>query len=1728
MCAKLKALLLLFSAGVGVALANRGFLLTAPKRLLAGTTETFCLSLHNVTGSAHVEIDVLRAESDDKIASAQYHLATGSDSCLELSIPPTLETRGRLHLQARFDDAYDYIINSVKEIRIQHEPFLIFIETDKTIYKPGQEVKFRVLVLNHDFTPINNVIAKISVESPSEVHLAQWRDVKAQEGLVQKTFQLAQEPQQGQWKIKVELNKEYAAVQTRTFEVREYVLPRFGVTIKPPDYVLADASFLVWKICAKYSYGQPVRGQLHLKAEPQVPTWRQGSATPPEINFITELKSNDGCYELNVTGADLGLPEWDVTPSSIIVSAFVTEAGTDVVENATSESTVIHQALQLEFLPHSSRYFKPGLPYIGKIKVLQPNNAPKSGTSVQLCLKVRRKGEWNRTLIKCRNFTSDADGLIKFLVPPQDHDIELLSFVATTVYYQTKYYSPDKRWRVFMDQPSAFFDVHSWYSPSKSYIEIVDKDEKNWHCNGQHYFELYYTSQLNARQPFHYLVTSRGDIIHTGQLYPEETTKYQGDFDDFPNTLATNNDIRNNSKRTNISEKQNKLKINTLPFSLHILPIMSPLSFLLVYYVRDDGEVAAATHSILPNKCFANKVKAKFVEKQQHPGAEVSLQVEAAPKSLCAITAVDKSTHFLSTSNILNTDQVFSALNPFHIEPFNMPRQADNVEYCSKKLENMKDLEPHAEESHTNPGVAEPPFWDLRRRKRSSVANQGVAPSSKYVDAIQAFDDFGAVVMSDLTLETRPCNSPVAAGVSRSMVYFSTPPRAYPLTEVDYNEEIQPNTAEVRTYFPETWLWELLYIGDEGSLQVKRELPDSITEWVGNTVCISPALGLGISPPVHLTAFQPFFLDYSMPYSIKRGEILHLKTSLFNYLDYSLPVRISFIDSPGIELLSNSSITVVCVKGHESFVHQFRLKAVDLGELNVTVSAEIDPLYPEECGPEMVVNRRDTLVKPIRVEAEGFPVELTKSTFVCPANFSGDTNILWTLELPTDVVEDSARADISVVGDLLGPALQNLDQLVRLPMGCGEQNMILFVPNLHVINYLNATNNLNSVIMAEAIKNMEKGYQRELNYRHSDGSYSAFGSSDSEGSMWLTAFVVKSFAQARSHIFIDEKDLKISLQWIIKRQLENGCFPMVGQVFHKDIKGGLTGETSSSGLTAYVLISLLETGIPLPPSVKSNAVFCLQGDKEPDLYSLALKTYALVLMGEKQLAEEALEHLLGVASRQQDLLWWEKPETTPETPSLGLSVEITAYVILSLVKMGKEEHFIHALKAVRWIAKHRNSHGGFVSTQDTVVALEALAKYSVLLPQKETALNVFIGATEIQHQFEISNEERMILKMLPLPVLPTQVEIIAEGEGCALIQSSLRYNVRTPSGSDAFELDVKTGPVSSVDICTVQRLELCIRYKLPGQNSNMAVLEVNMVSGYAPDRSSLYKLAQERGTNLKRWEEEKEAVNFYFEELTNKRQCIGFLVMQETEVENPSYATVKLYDYYQQELSISQKYSTDAGCRNERLPHPEANVASESTGNSVEDEPFNGNGTGQMQSDSSTAENINTTDTLDHLNPLFVNVDHDLETPSGNEGPEPVYALPQADRGVEEPTEVTSCPTCEETTSSSFAALYCNSTAVYKLAVRKGNHARLLLDMSPRRLPKRIRKLVSLRLNNNCKCKLLEKVGDHIVVLDSKDRSLQGYGQNIPQLPLDSSVHIYKVAVHHGQPENIKQARSYC
>lgn len=64
---------------------------------------------------------------------------------------------------------------------------------------------------------------------------------------------------------------------------------------------------------------------------------------------------------------------------------------------------------------------------------------------------------------------------------------------------------------------------------------------------------------------------------------------------------------------------------------------------------------------------------------------------------------------------------------------------------------------------------------------------------------------------------------------------------------------------------------------------------------------------------------------------------------------------------------------------------------------------------------------------------------------------------------------------VSVIGDVMGSALTNLNNLLKMPYGCGEQNMINFAPNIYVLKYLEAKGLDTPDVRKKAIGHIKSG-----------------------------------------------------------------------------------------------------------------------------------------------------------------------------------------------------------------------------------------------------------------------------------------------------------------------------------------------------------------------------------------------------------------------------------------------------------------------------------------------------------------------------------------------------------------------------------------------------------------------------------------------------------------------------
>lgn len=562
-------------------------------------------------------------------------------------------------------------------------------------------------------------------------------------------------------------------------------------------------------------------------------------------------------------------------------------------------------------------------------------------------------------------------------------------------------------------------------------------------------------------------------------------------------------------------------------------------------------------------------------------------------------------------------------------------------------------------------------------------------------------------------------------------------------------------------------------------------MPDTITSWVISAFSVDPVHGLGlIDEPKSLKVFQPFFVSVNLPFSVIRDEIVTVPIVVQSYLDETVEALVTVHNEDGdFEFVSEDSDSMLNETDKYRKIHtvypgegvpmNVLIKFKKIGSIGIKVTAE-SPLAG------------DSLVKVVAVRPEGVAQYVNKPVIV-DLRQSNQLRTKIPIELPAeDIVSDSLKIDVKCFGNIFGSTVQNLNKLIRLPSGCGEQNMLNFAPNIVILDYLKTVGELKPDIERKIKSYTEIGYQGELGYRHYDGSFSVFGKSDGSGSTWLTAFVAKSFRQASDFVDIDESKIRTALDWLKNVQKSDGSFPEVGQVSHRALQGG---SGKGIALTSYVLITLLENEQTYPElrTVIDNAVFNIVKNIKDidDTYALAIAAYALQL-AKHEIRNEVLDRLLERSEDVGELKYWRKDNPTKSYgygDSKTLNVEATAYGFLALLHAKRLEQ---SLPYAKWLLNQRNSNGAFEGTQDTVIGLQALAEFGKSIPGSSNNLTISVTAGDEKQPIYVNADNSMLMQRVEVENSVKSVTINAVGHGFALIDVSYRYHLNTNIDNPAF------------------------------------------------------------------------------------------------------------------------------------------------------------------------------------------------------------------------------------------------------------------------------------------------------------------------------------------------------
>jgi len=252
------------------------------------------------------------------------------------------------------------------------------------------------------------------------------------------------------------------------------------------------------------------------------------------------------------------------------------------------------------------------------------------------------------------------------------------------------------------------------------------------------------------------------------------------------------------------------------------------------------------------------------------------------------------------------------------------------------------------------------------------------------------------------------------------------------------------------------------------------------------------------------------------------------------------------------------------------------------------------------------------------------------------------------------------------------------------------------------------------------------------------------------------------------------------------------------------------------------------------------------------------------------------------------------------------SVEMTAYNVMSYML---RDEVPEAIDSVKWLARQRNSQGGFISTQDTVVALQALSMYAQRVTR--IPLDMTVDITE-RHEivnklntFKMNEDNSLLLQTQKLTKLPSKLELESSGSGCAMVQSVLRYNMPEVGEYTGFSITAE-GFTNSIEDPT---LRVCSAYTGDREKTGMVLIEIEMVTGWeAVNPQNLLNMVD---TGVQRVEEDEKEnkVVLYFDSIPKEENCINLEIKEVTIIESAKDALITVYDYYNREESASTLYN---------------------------------------------------------------------------------------------------------------------------------------------------------------------------------------------------------------------------
>ncbi|KAG7242144.1 hypothetical protein INR49_024190 [Caranx melampygus] len=360
----------------------------------------------------------------------------------------------------------------------------------------------------------------------------------------------------------------------------------------------------------------------------------------------------------------------------------------------------------------------------------------------------------------------------------------------------------------------------------------------------------------------------------------------------------------------------------------------------------------------------------------------------------------------------------------------------------------------------------------------------------------------------------------------------------------------------------------------------------------------------------------------------------------------------------------------------------------------------------------------------------------------------------------------------------------------------------------------------------------------------------------------------------------------------------------------------------------------------------------LEGLQHP--YAVAITSYCLsVCLPEGTGLSAVWTRLEEMATERKDgcYLWTTDTSMKNQERADAITVETTAYALLTAVTL-KETQW--ADKAACWLISQENYFGGYRSSQDTIMALEALAEYDLkksTSPEANLIAEFRVPGRNDIVRLELEKKKKVETDLKKLSGKNINVKLSGDGEvklkivkayhvlgpkdRCADLSLSVtvvgkvKYTdkvIETYDYYDDYDANGEKEPRSAnptSDTHERNRRDLdnnavvddtvtytvCVSHS-PGSNlTGMGIADITLLSGFEANTGQLDNLKQSSSQYISHYEISYGRVLIYFNKLVKPQECIRFDATQKVPIGLLQPAPAVFYDYYEPDRKCTVFYS---------------------------------------------------------------------------------------------------------------------------------------------------------------------------------------------------------------------------